>query len=243
MISETSLDACGNHSHVPQITLSAEDDVPNHMTTLADSGLSDTASLRSWSSLASSSGISVETAVSSVGSSRSSVQAATSNESDISMRSQELDCYKKPEVVRKACRFNCYCSCHSTTEVDKGGLTRAFSRLGISNLPCDDPNCQSVSFVVEAADSASHFLQKVLARVLAAHSVKQRYYFNTFHMIPVNSDVIRYIKQGDLDNLIKAIQSGNATIWDTAPDGWSLLHVSMVPEPKPSADPLIGRCI
>lgn len=45
-------------------------------------------------------------------------------------------------------------------------------------------------------------------------------------MVPEGSDVMRYTKQGDLDNLKAAIQSGKATLWDTAPDGWSLLHVS-----------------
>ncbi|KAL9127409.1 MAG: hypothetical protein Q9217_003705 [Psora testacea] len=45
-------------------------------------------------------------------------------------------------------------------------------------------------------------------------------------MVPEGSDVMRYTKQGDLDNLKAAIQSGNATLWDTAPDGWSLLHTA-----------------
>ena len=46
---------------------------------------------------------------------------------------------------------------------------------------------------------------------------------------------MRYTKQGDLDNLRAAIQSGKATLWDTAPDGWSLLHVSPALSPRVSA--------
>ena len=65
--------------------------------------------------------------------------------------------------------------------------------------------------------------------VVASHSVKVRYHVNTFHMVPEGSDVMRYTKQGDLDSLKAAIQSGKATLWDTAPDGWSLLHVSSFP--------------
>ncbi|MCJ1280202.1 hypothetical protein MMC21_008029 [Puttea exsequens] len=62
--------------------------------------------------------------------------------------------------------------------------------------------------------------------VVASHSVKVRYHVNTFHMVPEGSDVMRYTKQGDLDSLKAAIQSGKATLWDTAPDGWSLLHTA-----------------
>ncbi|KAL9611612.1 MAG: hypothetical protein Q9167_003727 [Letrouitia subvulpina] len=45
-------------------------------------------------------------------------------------------------------------------------------------------------------------------------------------MVPENSDVLRYATQGSLNKLKVAIQSGGATLWDTAPDGWSLLHVT-----------------
>jgi hypothetical protein len=34
------------------------------------------------------------------------------------------------------------------------------------------------------------------------------------------------VKHGNLDKLKSVIESGEATPWDTAPDGWSLLHVS-----------------
>lgn len=43
-------------------------------------------------------------------------------------------------------------------------------------------------------------------------------------MVPESADVMRYCKQGDLENLKAIIQSGKATIYDTAPDGWGLLH-------------------
>lgn len=76
-------------------------------------------------------------------------------------------------------------------------------------------------------DSVSHFFQKSLPHVLAAHRVKVRYHINTFHMVPEGSDIMRYTKQGDLNSLKSALQSGKATLWDTAPDGWSLLHVSL----------------
>ncbi|KAL9046370.1 MAG: hypothetical protein Q9214_000781 [Letrouitia sp. 1 TL-2023] len=45
-------------------------------------------------------------------------------------------------------------------------------------------------------------------------------------MVPESSEVMRYAKQGRLDKLRAAIQSGSATLWDTAPDGWSLLYTA-----------------
>lgn len=37
---------------------------------------------------------------------------------------------------------------------------------------------------------------------------------------------MHYVKHGNLEKLKGCIESGEATVWDTAPDGWSLLHVS-----------------
>jgi hypothetical protein len=44
-------------------------------------------------------------------------------------------------------------------------------------------------------------------------------------MVPEGSDALRYVKHGKLDKLKMSISSREATPWDTAPDGWSLLHV------------------
>lgn len=48
-------------------------------------------------------------------------------------------------------------------------------------------------------------------------------------MVPEGSNAMRYVKHGNLEKLKLAIESGEATPWDTAPDGWSLLHVSFFP--------------
>ncbi|GES65135.1 ankyrin repeat protein [Aspergillus terreus] len=45
-------------------------------------------------------------------------------------------------------------------------------------------------------------------------------------MAPVGSNAMRYVKHGNLPKLKAAIQSGEATPWDTASDGWSLLHTA-----------------
>lgn len=61
---------------------------------------------------------------------------------------------------------------------------------------------------------------------MSSKSIKVRYDLKTFRMVSEGSDAMRYVKYGNLDKLKMCIESGEATLWDTAPDGWSLLHVS-----------------
>lgn len=183
----------------------------------------------SKASLASFSSSSIDTALSSIASCGSSLQEIKSNASEGSAKSREIESSTGPLVVRRACRFDCYCSCHLRSEVQRSGVTslsKSISQLGLSGSHCDDSNCQPGRSTDRSVGSVSRFFQEALPRVVAAYHVKVRYHISTFHMVPEGSDVMRYTKQGDLDNLKAAIQSGKATMWDTAPDGWSLLHVS-----------------
>ena len=61
---------------------------------------------------------------------------------------------------------------------------------------------------------------------MSSKSIKIRYDLKTFRMVSEGSDAMRYVKYGNLEKLKMCIESGEATLWDTAPDGWSLLHVS-----------------
>lgn len=63
---------------------------------------------------------------------------------------------------------------------------------------------------------------------MSSKSIKIRYDLNTFRMVSEGSEAIRYVKHGNLDKLKTCFQIGEATLWDTAPDGWSLLHVRLV---------------
>lgn len=75
------------------------------------------------------------------------------------------------------------------------------------------------------SDNSSRF-RRALSQAMTSRSIKYRYNLNTYRMIPEGSDVMRYVKHGNLEKLKGCIESGEATVWDTAPDGWSLLHVS-----------------
>ena len=195
---------------------------------LVDPCPSESSSLASKASFASLSHPSISTPRSSIESSEASLLQVSSRVSEDSLKSRHSHNATASLIVRRACRFDCYCSCHSVTIVEEGSATsveKSFSQLGVSSTLCDDPRCQLGGSTEKAFSSISFFFQKALSHVMSAHSVKVRYHMNTFHMVPESSDIMRFAKQGGLDKLMEAIQSWQATIWDTAPDGWSLLHV------------------
>ena len=149
--------------------------------------------------------------------------------SEESCNSSDSDSSHGPLVIRQACRFDCYCSCHPRTDIERDhtiASSKTFFQSKFTGLPCDEPSCQTRNNGDSAVSSVSNFFRKALSHMAASHSMNMGYHITTFHIVPESSDVMRYTKQGDLDNLKAAIQSGTATLWDTAPDGWSLLHVS-----------------
>lgn len=130
-------------------------------------------------------------------------------------------CTKAP-TIRKACRYDCICKCHEQSTTTKKRLSRSSS-----NQPsCTDPRCHAVISSETSTELPSKFFHRVLSQVMSSKSIKIRYDLKTFRMVSEGSDALRYVKHGNLDKLKMCIESGEATLWDTAPDGWSLLHVS-----------------
>lgn len=91
---------------------------------------------------------------------------------------------------------------------------------------CTDLACMGNETLQDAAEEYSYSFYKILSNIMSAKSVEVGYDLGTFRMIPEGSDQMRYVKHGNLEKLKGCIESGEATIWDTAPDGWSLLHAS-----------------
>ena len=131
-------------------------------------------------------------------------------------------CLSDLSRIRHACRYDCYCMCHAhdTTRSD-----RLSSKLAASKLRCTEPQCQATSLEGKT-ETASSFFRKFMSQVMSSKCIKVRYDLNTYRMVAEGSDAMRYVKHGNLEKLKTCIRSGEATLWDTAPDGWSLLHVS-----------------
>ena len=82
------------------------------------------------------------------------------------------------------------------------------------------------SSIEEKVEMPSGFFRKFISQVVSSKAIKVRYDLNNYRMVSEGSDALRYVKHGNLEKLKMCITTGEATIWDTAPDGWSLLHVS-----------------
>ena len=214
---ETFLNTCQQYPHFLQIRSLSADEINSD----AVSTSSETTVLTSRSSTFSQRQKSVDSAPSSVGSSDSLLQKTMSNPSEEARLSLEVGSSHTGAVIsRKACRYDCYCNCHIQTTAKHRGI----SRLASSSDQCTDRKCQAFN---EATVAPSKFFRKALAQVVSSRSIKVRYDLNTFRMVSEGSDAMRYVKHGNLDKLKTCIEMGEATLWDTAPDGWSLLHVSM----------------
>ncbi len=105
---------------------------------------------------------------------------------------------------------------------------RGFSKVKPHQYQCNEPSCQGAKSLGEKVVVPSAFFRTAISQVMSSKSLKVRYDLNTYRMVSEGSDAMRYVKHGNLEKLKSSIKSGEATLWDTAPDGWSLLHVSSV---------------
>jgi hypothetical protein len=133
---------------------------------------------------------------------------------------------------RTSCSFDCYCSCHSEDGGESASLLLKLNitALGIivrSKRPCSNPKCQrTVPTNRKKLVFSSPDFRKALTSLMMIRSWSRKHHLNTYRIVPETSDSMRYAKHGDLQNLKACIEDGSATPFDTAPDGWSLLHVS-----------------
>lgn len=132
---------------------------------------------------------------------------------------------KSAIAIRRACRYDCFCKCHAqSTPIP----IRGFSKVKPLQYQCNQPSCQGASPSRENVLVPSNFFRKAISQVMSSKTIKVRYDLNTYRMVSEGSDAMRYVKHGNLEKLKTCIKTGEATLWDTAPDGWSLLHVSSI---------------
>jgi hypothetical protein len=131
-------------------------------------------------------------------------------------------------VTRRSCRYDCRCNCHEQNNDSKS--PRRLGRLKNRTVPCSDAKCEGNLASTEQTSQYSSLFRETLSQVMSSRTVQVRPDLKTFRMVPEGSDAMRHVKHGNLDKLKLCIESGEATVWDTAPDGWSLLHVCVVAE-------------
>lgn len=125
-------------------------------------------------------------------------------------------------VIRKSCRYDCYCACH---EKQPEKTQRRFSGSKNRKPACTEPTCVSNLTIDDQYVDYSKRFRKAVSQAMSSKGVNIRHDMKTFRLVLEGSDAMRHVKHGNLEKLRACIESGEATIWDTAPDGWSLLHV------------------
>ena len=136
-------------------------------------------------------------------------------------------------IIRRACRFDCYCKCHSQRITVPNGLfskfnTPVFPPDKKSKVECTEPDCAGTTSATKRIPSM--FFHRAVSRLLSLQSAKTGCHLNTYRMVPEGFNPLRYVKHGNLEKLRLSITTREATPWDTAPDGWSLLHVCALGE-------------
>jgi hypothetical protein len=136
-------------------------------------------------------------------------------------------------VCRKSCTYTCYCNCHGAdgeaSAVILKRKSKVIGRVSRTKSPCSEPTCQGAAMPPRHEKKLvfpSPLFQKALMALMMNRSLTVKYYLHTYRIVPEWSVSMRYVKYGLLQNLKACIEDGSATPFDTAPDGWSLLHVS-----------------
>ncbi|KAH8901506.1 ankyrin [Thozetella sp. PMI_491] len=125
-------------------------------------------------------------------------------------------------VVRTACRYNCHCECHNAPQERQYRIYIGSKR---QRTHCTDTKCTARGSLEAVTEEHSRSFRRALFQVMSAKSI-QICDLATFRIVPEGSNALRYVKHGNLEKLKECIESKEATIWDTAPDGWSLLHTA-----------------
>ncbi|KAL8941076.1 MAG: hypothetical protein Q9211_001978, partial [Gyalolechia sp. 1 TL-2023] len=235
---ETFLAVCSQYPDFLQIN--SQDDAEYDSTSIQGSMPSRPSTAASGSSLSSIRRLSIDTAASSIASSTSSQQGKIIDTSPTSPIVQSFvdsvqghdstdptTSARRPSTetltIRRACWYDCFCQCHAqSTPIPIRGL----SRMKPSQHQCTEPTCKGVQSSGEKVAVTSNIFRKAISQVMSSKSIKVRYDLNTYRMVSEGSDAMRSVKHGNLERLKSCFESGEATLWDTAPDGWSLLHVS-----------------
>ncbi|KAI9689626.1 MAG: hypothetical protein M1820_010147 [Bogoriella megaspora] len=126
-------------------------------------------------------------------------------------------------AVRRSCRYDCHCVCH---EHNPREHRRMLGRVKNTKIICTEAGCKNMLATEGTIGDRTSPFRQTLAQLLTAKSVKVRYDLNTYRMVSEGHEAIRYVKHGNLESLKACLESGKATKWDTAPDGWSLLHTA-----------------
>lgn len=132
------------------------------------------------------------------------------------------------KLPKARCHSQCKCQCHKADDLKledgKGGACR---------FRCSSPNCQTKRsrttkiFVRDATILKREFVISMMTRGFRIScNIKTR------PIVPASAEAIKCSMNGDSETFLKLLIAKKASIYDTEPDGWSLLHVGPLKRPE-----------
>jgi hypothetical protein len=127
------------------------------------------------------------------------------------------------------CDNTCACSCHADDVFKFSGphttitqQVRGEKRI----VDCTEPTCRKLALKKrQIIMRQSSVLKKEFVLSVILRGPRISWQIKSRPIVPETSDAIKFSQVGDLNSLRKLILDGRASIFDTGPDGWSLLHV------------------
>jgi hypothetical protein len=120
------------------------------------------------------------------------------------------------------CHDGCACQCH------RDGVRKLSMQGKIFGRKCTELACRKLGLKgVEVIVRQSKYLKREFDLFVQRRGPRLSVQLKSRPVVPETSAAMRFVLIGDFHALKNIIISKKASIFDTAPDGWSLLHVSI----------------
>jgi hypothetical protein len=141
-------------------------------------------------------------------------------------------------IFKGHCADGCKCKCHSTPACRFAVPFRAsFGRIfpairgdpklvhRCNRLQCRNRTARRRQLIV----LPPILMKRAIVLSLISRGIRFKIQLRSCPFVPETSEVIMYSINGNLDGLKGLITTGRASVFSTAQDGWTLLHVSAIP--------------
>jgi hypothetical protein len=134
------------------------------------------------------------------------------------------------------CEKGCRCKCHKASMFPlPSSFCRAFRRAfpSIINDPvlvrrCTRADCRALQSGLRRLFVVVHkaFVSRAIVLAAISRGLRIKLQIKSYPLVSVTSDIMRFAHGNNLNGMRRLFSAGLATPRDTAPDGWTLLHVS-----------------
>jgi hypothetical protein len=144
--------------------------------------------------------------------------------------------YVTTRIPQGRCEKGCKCRCHKASIFPlPSSFCRAFRKAfpSIGDDPvlvrrCTRADCRALQSELRRLFVVVHkaFVSRAIVLAAISRGLKIKLQIKSYPLVAETSDAIHYAQTGNVVGMKKLFSDRLATPLDTAPDGWTLLHVS-----------------